>query len=48
MIWIVIYHANTTGKGRLFLHTLKDGKTMQVSKDDSVDFRYPHGQATPK
>ena len=44
----VIYHANTTGKGRLFLYTLQDGETRQVSKDDSVDFRYPHVEDTPK
>jgi len=44
----VIYHANTTGKGRLYLYTLKDGKTEQVSTNDWIDFRYPHGEDTPK
>jgi len=44
----VIYHANTTGKGRLFLYTLADGSTKQVSTDDSNDFRYPHVEDTPK
>jgi len=44
----VIYHANTTGKGRLFLYTLADGSTKQVSKNDAVDFRYPHVEDTPK
>lgn len=44
----VIYHANTTGKGKLYLYTLKDGKTKQVSTNDEIDFRYPHGEDTPK
>jgi Tol biopolymer transport system component len=44
----VIYHANTTGKGRLFLYTLKTGSTKQVSKNDDVDFRYPHVEDAPK
>ena len=44
----VIYHANTTGTGRLYLYTLKDGKTKQVSTNDGVDFRYPHGEGAPK
>ena len=44
----VIYHANTSGKGRLFLYTLADGSTKQVSKNDAVDFRYPHVEDTPK
>lgn len=44
----VIYHANTTGKGQLFLYTLKDGTTEKVSTNDSIDYRYPHGEATPK
>ena len=44
----VIYHANTTGRGRLFLYQLEDGKTRKVSRDDTVDFRYPHVEDTPK
>jgi len=44
----VIYHANTTGKGRLFLYTLKDGSTKQVSTNNTVDFRYPHVEDAPK
>ena len=44
----VIYHADTTGKGRLYLYRLKDGKTAQVSRRDDVDYRYPHVRDTPK
>jgi len=44
----VIYHADTTGKGKLFLYTLKDGTTRQVSRNDAVDYRYPHAEDTPK
>jgi len=44
----VVYHANTTGKGRLFLYSLKDGSTKKVSMIDDIDFRYPHGEDAPK
>ncbi len=44
----VVYHANSTGKGALFLYTLKDGTTQRVSTDANVDYRYPHGEAAPK
>jgi len=44
----VIYHANTTGKGRLFLYILADGSTRQVSRNNDVDFRYPHVEDAPK
>ncbi|MEA1952743.1 MAG: ankyrin repeat domain-containing protein [Planctomycetota bacterium] len=44
----IVYHANTTGKGALYLYTLKDGSTTKVSTNDTVDYRYPHMEATPK
>ena len=34
--------------GALFLYDLKTQKTIKVSTDDSADYRYPHGEATPK
>ena len=40
----IVYHAG----GKLFLYTLSDGSTKQVSTDDKADYRYPHGEATPK
>ena len=40
----IVYHA---GK-KLFLYTLKDGSTRKVSTDNDADYRYPHGEATPK
>lgn len=40
----IVYHAG----GKLFLYTLADGSTKQVSTDDNADYRYPHAQATPK
>jgi hypothetical protein len=39
----IVYHAG----GKLFLHTLADGPTKQVSTDAKADYRYPHGEATP-
>jgi hypothetical protein len=39
----IVYHAG----GKLFLHTLADGTTKQVSTDPKADYRYPHGEATP-
>ena len=43
----IVYHANRTGKGELFLYTMKDGSTAKVSTNDNADYRYPHGEATP-
>ena len=43
----IVYHANRTGKGELFLYTVKDGSTAKVSTNDNADYRYPHGEATP-
>lgn len=40
----IVYHAG----GKLNLYTLADGSTKQVSTDDSADYRYPHGESTPK
>ena len=39
----IVYHAG----GKLFLYTLADGSTRQVSTDGKADYRYPHGEATP-
>lgn len=39
----IVFHAG----GKLFLYTLSDGSTKQVSTDDKADYRYPHGEATP-
>lgn len=44
----VVYHANTTGKGALYLYTLKDGTTTRVSTNPRADYRYPHGERAPK
>lgn len=33
--------------GKLFLYTLSDGATRQVSTENKADYRYPHGEATP-
>ncbi len=40
----IVYHASPS----LYLYTLKDGSTVKVSTNDSADYRYPHGEATPK
>ncbi len=40
----IVYHAG----GKLFLYTLKDGSTKQVSTNPRADYRYPHCEATPK
>jgi len=40
----IVYHAGR----KLYLYTLKDGSTKKVSTDDRADYRYPHGEATPK
>ena len=34
--------------GALYLYDLKTKNTRKVSTDDSADYRYPHGEATPK
>lgn len=39
----IVYHAG----GKLFLYSLTDGTTKQVSTDAKADYRYPHGEATP-
>lgn len=39
----IVYHAG----GKLFLYTLADSSTRRVSTDDTADYRYPHGEATP-
>ena len=44
----IVYHANRTGKGELFLYTPKDGSTRKVSTNDGADYRYPHCEDTPK
>jgi len=40
----IVYHAGR----KLFLYTLEDETTRKVSMDDKADYRYPHGEATPK
>jgi len=40
----IVYHAG----GKLFLHKLADASTRKVSTDNKADYRYPHGEATPK
>lgn len=40
----IVYHAG----GSLFLYTLESGSTKKVSMDGKADYRYPHGEATPK
>jgi hypothetical protein len=39
----IIYHAG----GKLYLYTLGDGSTKKVSTDDTANYIYPHGEATP-
>jgi hypothetical protein len=34
--------------GALYLYDLKTKKTRKVSTDGSADYRYPHGESTPK
>ena len=43
----VVYHANPTGKGQLFLYRLADGSTTRVSTNAGADYRYPFGEAEP-
>lgn len=40
----IMYHAAR----KLYLYTLADRSTRQVSTDGKADYRYPHGEATPK
>ncbi|MGY8767460.1 MAG: hypothetical protein ACKVH8_03365 [Pirellulales bacterium] len=40
----IVYHAG----GELHLYTLASQATEKVSTDDQADYRYPHGEATPK
>ena len=40
----IVYHAG----GKLYLYTLADHSTKKVSTDDSANYIYPHGEATPK
>lgn len=40
----IVYHAGR----KLYLYKLADGSTRQVSTDNKADYRYPHGEATPK
>ena len=44
----VVYHSYESGKGELYLYTLKDGATTRVSTNPRADYRYPHGEAAPK
>ena len=43
----VVYHANKTGKGELFVYRVKEGTTTKVSTNPAADYRYPHGEAAP-
>lgn len=40
----IVYHAGR----KLFLYTIKDSSTKQVSVAEQADYRYPHGESTPK
>ena len=44
----IVYHAHEAGKTSLRLYTWKDGSTKKVSTNPRADYRYPHGEATPK
>ena len=44
----VMYHAHTASGAALYLYTLTDGSTRKVSTNPRADYRYPHGEATPK
>ena len=44
----VVYHSYETGKGGLYLYTLEDGSTRKVSTNPRADYRYPHGEKSPK
>jgi hypothetical protein len=40
----IVYHASPS----LYMYTLEDGSTVKVSTKEGADYRYPHGEATPK
>ena len=40
----IVYHASPS----LYLYTLADESTVQVSTDPRADYRYPHGERMPK
>lgn len=40
----IVFHAG----GKLFLYNVAEKSTRQVSTDYTADYRYPHGEATPK
>jgi hypothetical protein len=40
----IVYHASPS----LYLYTLEDGSTRKVSTNPRADYRYPHGEKTPK
>jgi hypothetical protein len=40
----IVYHAG----GSLYLYALADKSTRKVSNKTDADYRYPHGEATPK
>ncbi|MHC4085854.1 MAG: ankyrin repeat domain-containing protein [Planctomycetota bacterium] len=40
----IVYHASPS----LYIYTLENGSTVKVSTNDNADYRYPHGEATPK
>ena len=40
----IVYHASKS----LYLYDLKSGESTKVSTDPKGDYRYPHGEATPK
>lgn len=40
----IVYHASPS----LYLDALEDGSTVKVSTKDGADYRYPHGEGTPK
>jgi Tol biopolymer transport system component len=44
----IVFHSYETGKGCLYVYTMKDGSTVQVSKNLRGNYRYPHGEAQPK
>ena len=43
----VVFHSTETGKGQLYLYSVKDGSTKRVSTNAGADYRYPHGEAAP-
>ena len=40
----IVYHASPS----LYLYTLADESTVEVSTDPRADYRYPHGERMPK